>query len=96
MAKFVIWVEFDLQTRSAERFLALARENARLSVEREAGCERFDVLTAQHDLQSAALYEIYESEAAFAEHLKTEHFVAFDGESAPLILAKRAKTYSLE
>ena len=54
-------------------FVAQSRDliavNARASLERELGCKRFDVLVEPEDPQRFVLYEIYEDEAAFDDHL---------------------------
>ena len=42
------------------------------------------------------LYEIYDDAAAFAAHLATPHFAAFDATSAPLVAGRTISRCRLE
>ena len=70
-------------------------ENANRSRTAEPGCERFDVLVPQDSADQVFLYEIYKDKAAFEEHLKTQHFLDFNGASARLVKAKKIVAYGL-
>lgn len=85
MSGFIIYVDFRLKPGCFERFRALVVDNARASVRDEPGCRRFDVFVPEGGADRILLYEIYDDEAAFAAHLATPHFAAFDKESAPLV-----------
>ena len=91
----VILVEFDIAAGHLDAFVALVRENARLSVERER-CRRFDVLLPAADAsRRVVLYEIYDDRAAFDEHLATSHFLDFDAATRPMVAGKRVLEYGL-
>ena len=85
MARFVIVVEFTLHEGAVDKFLPQMLANAKSSLDREPGCERFDVLHVTGKPHEIVLYEIYRNKAAFEEHLKTRHFLEFNAATAPLI-----------
>jgi quinol monooxygenase YgiN len=92
---YVIWVEFDVADGGRSRFLELVKANAAASVDLEPGCARFDVLEAPDGTGPVALYEIYDSEAAFREHLASTHFRDFDTLSAPLVRNKTVRSFAV-
>jgi quinol monooxygenase YgiN len=67
---YVMFVELHVAPESREKFLEIAKENARLSVEGEPGCLRFDVLSSPTDPNQFYYYEVFRDEAAYAEHHK--------------------------
>jgi (4S)-4-hydroxy-5-phosphonooxypentane-2,3-dione isomerase len=77
MAPLVILVEFLVKPDFVARFSKLISANAKASVEREPGCQRFDVLLGPEDPQRFWLYEIYDDDAAFDRHLQSRHFKVF-------------------
>jgi autoinducer 2-degrading protein len=85
MSRFIILVDFHLKPGTSERFRRLIAENAKASVRDEQGCQRFDVFVPKGESDRVMLYEIYDDEAAFGEHLKTPHFAIFDRDSPELI-----------
>lgn len=52
---------------------AVTRQGA-TSLDKEAGCRRFDVVKSTTDEHHYFLYEVYEDEAAFEAHRTTPHF----------------------
>lgn len=77
MSGFVVIAEFRVKPGCMDAFLALARDDARHSVQDEPGCRRFDV-TLPQDAEGAVLfYEIYDDRAAFDAHLLTPHLASF-------------------
>ena len=70
-------------------------ENASLSVEREPGCLRFDVLTPFEADASPQifLYEIYADRAAFDIHLASDHYKSFDQKTRDLVRRKSVWAY---
>ena len=79
---YVVIVDFELlpdaPKADARKLLA---QNASASFQNESGCLRFDVVETQNEAAAFTLYEVYADEAAFAAHLKTPHFLAFDQDS---------------
>ena len=92
---FVVLVEFDLHPGAAEEFLRLVHENATTSVRDEPGCRRFDVLVPEDETPRVVLYEIYDSPAAFDEHLRTPHFRAFDEATGALVKGRAVRRFAL-
>ena len=75
-----VTVRFQVAPEHADAFLERAGQQARDTLEREAACTQFDVCRSLRDPAEVFLYEIYDDEPAFAVHLKTPHFLAFDAD----------------
>jgi autoinducer 2-degrading protein len=88
MKGLAIIVDFRLQPGMRPRFRRLVDHNARLSAGREPGCRRFDVVEPHDQPDRVLLYEIYDNDAAFEDHLRSAHFIQFDAESAPMVVEK--------
>lgn len=95
MNRYVVIVDFRLQPGSLASFRTLVDLNARLSAHDEPGCQRFDVVEPNGEADRVLLYEIYADRAAFDAHMRTEHFLAFDAESAALVASKSVMTGDL-
>ena len=74
---FVMLVKLQVKPELVAEFTAAILKNAALSVERDPGCVRFDVLQQQDDPTRWLLYEVYDQEQAWVEHRKAPHFLAF-------------------
>jgi (4S)-4-hydroxy-5-phosphonooxypentane-2,3-dione isomerase len=71
----------------------LARHAAQ--TEQETGCVQFLAHQSLQDATRFALYEVYDSPDAFAEHRETKHFRAnIEGELVPLLVERTWTTYS--
>jgi len=79
MRPLVVLVEFLVAPSFVVQFRDLIAANAKASLEREAGCKRFDVLFDPRQQRRFVLYEIYEDEAAFDDHLVSSHYLSFAG-----------------
>jgi (4S)-4-hydroxy-5-phosphonooxypentane-2,3-dione isomerase len=77
MRPLVVLVEFLVKPSFITQFRDLIATNAKASLEREAGCKRFDVLFDPDEPRRFVLYEIYEDGAAFDEHLASSHYLSF-------------------
>ncbi|HEY3621843.1 MAG TPA: putative quinol monooxygenase [Roseiarcus sp.] len=77
MPPIVVLVEFLVKSPFIAQFRDLIAANAKASLEREAGCKRFDVLFDPEEPRRFVLYEIYEDQAAFDEHLASSHYLIF-------------------
>ncbi|HEY1325361.1 MAG TPA: putative quinol monooxygenase [Casimicrobiaceae bacterium] len=96
MSQFVVWVELTVRPAAMTRFAELVRANAAASLRDEPGCRRFDVLRpTTDDVGAIALYEIYDSEAAFAAHMQTVHYRAFAEATADMTQHKVVRTFHL-
>jgi (4S)-4-hydroxy-5-phosphonooxypentane-2,3-dione isomerase len=74
---FVMLVKLQVKPELVTEFTAAILKNAALSVERDPGCVRFDVLQQQDDPTRWLLYEVYDEEQAWVEHRKAPHFLTF-------------------
>jgi quinol monooxygenase YgiN len=92
---FVVTVTFEARPDRASAFLARVRRQAADSLSQEEGCLRFDVCTDPRRPERVFLYEIYRDEAAFRDHLKSAHFLAFDAEAGPMLGTKSVETWAL-
>jgi len=92
---YVVTVTFEIDNEHLEAFAAEMLAQARNSLEREAGCMRFDVCRDQGDPAITFLYEIYKDEGAFKRHLETDHYRKFDGTVAPWVRRKSVRTWTL-
>ena len=70
---FGIFASIKIKLEQRENFLAEITENAKLSVQDEPGCLRFDVFRDEEDEDRYLLYEVYTDEKAFVAHLETPH-----------------------
>ncbi|WP_440106785.1 putative quinol monooxygenase [Acidovorax sp. BL-A-41-H1] len=89
---YVVVVEFRIHSAYVQAFHQAIVENARLSMESEAGCHQFDVCCDPADPAFFFLYEIYEDEAAFKGHLQSPHFLAMSALTTSWVESKTVKT----
>lgn len=92
---YVVTVTFGIHAAHADAFLAAVQENARLSVENEPDCHRFDVAVGETGPETVFLYELYTDRAAFDAHLASAHFKSFDAAVADWVASKDVRTYVL-
>jgi (4S)-4-hydroxy-5-phosphonooxypentane-2,3-dione isomerase len=77
MRPLVVLVEILVKPSFVTQFRDLIAANAKTSLELEIGCKRFDVVVDPEEPRRFVLYEIYEDEAAFDEHLASSHYLSF-------------------
>jgi autoinducer 2-degrading protein len=85
---FVAIVRFVAKAGSEDRFVQRVSQQAADSLAREIACRQFDVCVDVGDRRRVCLYEVYDDEEAFAEHLRSGHFLEFDQESKGWIETK--------
>jgi quinol monooxygenase YgiN len=73
----IVLVQLQVRADLLDEFKTAILKNAELSVQRDPGCVRFDVLQQQDDSTRWFLYEVYDSEQAWLDHRKAAHFLAF-------------------
>lgn len=91
---YVVSVEIVIKPERVAEFLPLILENATTSLRQESGCQVFDVCQAPDNETQFLLYEVYDDEAAFQHHLKTEHFLKFDRQTASDIQSKIVRIFA--
>ena len=74
---FIALVKLQVKPELNDEFKAAILKNAELSVQRDPGCVRFDVLQQEDDPTRWFLYEVYEREQARVDHRAAAHFLAF-------------------
>ena len=89
----VITVIFVVKAEHLGAFQAAMKANARASLENEPGCHQFDVAYAPDAPTTCFLYELYNDEAAFRDHLASAHFKNFDAKVAPWLASKTVNAY---
>lgn len=95
MGSYVVIVDFRVKPGALAAFRRLIDANARISAQAEPGCRRFDVVEPENEADRVLLYEIYADRAAFEAHMRTDHFLRFDADSAGLVTAKTITTGDL-
>ena len=90
---FVVTVRFAVKPEHAAAFLARVKQQAADSLALEADCRQFDVCRQAEPGDAVFLYEIYSDEAAFRDHLASDHFKAFDAEVRDWIAEKTVETW---
>jgi len=85
---YVIVVNFEIHAQHIAAFREAMLENAEASLEKEAGCQIFDVCWDPEDDTKVFLYEVYDDKAAFDIHLASEHFQAFSAKVGAWIASK--------
>jgi autoinducer 2-degrading protein len=85
---FVVLVKVQVRPELLDEFKTAILRNASLSVERDPGCLRFDVLQQQDDSTRWYFYEVYEREQAWIDHRSSAHFLAFKDVGDRAILSR--------
>jgi quinol monooxygenase YgiN len=88
--RFVLIVEFQVKPECLDKFNQLIAVNAKASVADEAGCRQFDVLQDNEDPNHVVLYEVYDSAAAFQDHMGRSHTQTFLSQAKELITKQKA------
>lgn len=91
---FVVTVEFLIHEAWSKAFEARVLKQARDSLTKEPKCKVFDVCVDPGQLNRFYLYEVYEDQAAFTNHLLSEHFLAFDDACRNWVLEKQVNTFT--
>ncbi len=92
---FVVTVQFSIHLEHYAQFMPAMLANARDSRQKEPGCVVFDVCEDPAQAGQVFLYEIYRDAAAFEQHKREAHFLAFDRLVTPWVQHRSVKIYSL-
>lgn len=85
MGAFVLNVTMKIKPGMRKAFLPIIRENAQSSARDEPGCQQFDVLVPEDDINTVYLYEVYNNLAAFEAHREMPHYKKFGEEGRPMV-----------
>ncbi len=92
---FVVTVIFDIELSATNDFITRVKKQAQDSLHLETGCHRFDICIDSKRSGRIMLYEIYDDTDAFAAHLDSDHFRAFDNDVSPHVRSKKIESWSL-
>jgi autoinducer 2-degrading protein len=85
---FIVTVDFGTAPENFERFKQVMLENAKASVADEPGCRQFDVYEVATSPNHLFLYEVYEDDAAFQQHINAPHFKKFSEAITTLVTSR--------
>ena len=91
-----MWVAFTVHKKDVEKFTEHVVLQAQNSLKLEPGCHVFDVWRTSKKPGQVLLYEIYENQQAFLDHLSSAHYLAFDQKIKPMILSKSVVNCEIE
>lgn len=91
---YVVCVTFKIKNENIDQFMPLMLDNANASFEQEPECLQFDVCVDENDKSIVFLYELYNNEAAFKDHLVSPHFKEFDTAVADMIAEKKVQIFT--
>lgn len=92
---YIVTVDFLVEKNRLQAFREAMIEQASNSLQREAGCLRFDVACDPQRPELIFLYEIYQSREAFDLHLLSPHFKAFDARVKDWVAEKKVRQFQL-
>lgn len=90
---YAVTVIFTIKPGQMAKFMPLMEKNAATSLRDEDGCHQFDICTDPTVADQVFLYELYSDRAAFAAHMETAHFKAFDKATSDKIADKTVQCY---
>ncbi len=91
----VVTVLFETTLEDAESFREAVLLQARNSLTKEVGCQRFDVCRDPEQANRFFLYEIYDDKAAFDLHLGSDHYRDFDTRTRDWVTLKQPQGWTL-
>ncbi|MEM7588171.1 MAG: antibiotic biosynthesis monooxygenase, partial [Acidobacteriota bacterium] len=91
--RFIVTVALRALPEHAEALRAALARQAANSLAREEACHAFEVSVDPEAPHAFFLYEKYSDAAAFDEHLRSEHFLAFDLATRDWLEAKEVRTW---
>lgn len=85
---YVVTVDFGTAPENFDRFKQMMDENAKASVSGEPGCREFNVYENPTIPNHLFLFEVYDDEAAFQQHVNAAHYKHFKEISDPIITSR--------
>lgn len=90
---YVITVLFFIKPAYLDKFLPEMLANAATSLKQEPGCLQFDVCQSTENTNHVYLYEVYQHQQAFDDHLNSAHFLSFNETTKNWIEDKQISSY---
>ena len=85
----VLMVEFSVKPELRTAFIELMRSHAKLTLESEPGCQKFEVLVPHEECDTIFLYELYRDAIAVEEHMNSDLLASTRGSYDDMITSKR-------
>jgi autoinducer 2-degrading protein len=92
---FVVVVFLEARSSRLEALRQALLQHASNSLEREDGCQRYDVCLDPVEAPAFLLYEVYSDEAAYQAHRELPHYAEFRVLTDPWIRSRRVLTYEM-
>ena len=90
---FVVVVFLEAERGKQDALRRALLEHALNSLEREAGCQYYDVCLDPVEVSAFLLYEVFTDEAAYRAHRELPHYSEFRLLTDPWIRSRRVLTY---
>jgi quinol monooxygenase YgiN len=90
-----IVVDLKVSLSGAGHFRALAEQHARRCLEREPGCQQFDITQDPADPEQWLFYERYQDEAALEVHRKTDYLAKFVEATNDYIVDRKLRRFDV-
>ncbi len=74
---YVVISSSELNAEHKERFVRELAEVARISVEKEPGCLRLDVVQDGNDSNRIWVYEVFKDQATLDTHMQSPHYLKY-------------------
>lgn len=87
---FTLLVRVEVRPDMLDEFRRAVSENARLSVQHDPGCLRFEVSQVADAPAQWVFYEVYTDEAAWQRHRTSPHFVAYKAVADRALVSREA------
>ena len=88
---YIITVEYVINPGHMLTFMDAVLENAESSLHKEEGCVQFDVSQSHDNPTHFFLYEQFEDEIAFQQHVESEHYLAFSKKIQKAVVTKTVR-----
>ncbi len=95
MSTFALEAEQELKPGQKDAFLARARKHRDTVLAKEAGCERFDLLTPEEAGDTVFLYEVYADRNALDAHFETPYMKQYLEDTGPLVASRLRRLCTL-
>lgn len=92
---FVVVVFLEAAHGQQDALRRALLQHALNSLEREAGCLRYDVCLDPVEASAFLLYEVFADEAAYQAHRELPHYAEFRLLTDPWVRSRRALTYEM-
>lgn len=92
---YVVTVVFEVKPEAVEDFREAVLRHAKNSLEKEEGCQRFDVCIDESQPNAVFLFEVYTDQAAFDFHRGSDHLKNFGEISAPMVANREIRTWQM-